>query len=383
MKILHIVEGLQKASGVTTFVENIVAELRALGNEVDVITKEGLVEVTSRTKVKNKDDKNPLFDFDSRLRLSLHSYDLVHIHGLWVPWLHCWARAARKAGVKVVWSPHGMLTPWAMHYKWLKKWIVWHLYQKRDLQLADAIHVTVADEERDVRRVGLKNKVIVAPLGVRLPDLRVRASGGGGYTMLFVSRIHPKKGLENLIKAWRLLVTKLLFIGRVAPIKALPNLVEAATISDGWRLRIVGTDAKGYEAELKALADKEGVADRIDFAGPKYGEELEKEYLDADCFILPSFSENFGSVVVEAMAAGLPVITTKGTPWAELEERKCGWWVENDPETLARTIQAMMALSDEERRAMGARGRKLVEEKYQWPAIGRQMVREYERVVKN
>ena len=201
--------------------------------------------------------------------------------------------------------------------------------------------------------------------------------------MLFVSRIHPKKGLENLIKAWRLLVTKLLFIGRVAPIKALPNLVEAATISDGWRLRIVGTDSKGYEDELKALADKEGVSDRIDFAGPKYGEELENEYLNADCFILPSFSENFGSVVVEAMAAGLPVITTKGTPWAELEERECGWWVENDPETLARTIQAMMALSDEERRAMGARGRKLVEEKYQWPAIGRQMAREYERVVGN
>lgn len=161
MKILHIVEGLQKASGVTTFVENIVAELRALGNEVDIVTREGLVESRSRNS-------------------TLKSYDLVHIHGLWVPWLHCWARAARKAGVKVVWSPHGMLTPWAMHYKWLKKWIVWHLYQKRDLQLADAIHVTVADEERDVRRVGLKNKVIVAPLGVRLPDLSVRASGGGG-----------------------------------------------------------------------------------------------------------------------------------------------------------------------------------------------------------
>ncbi len=281
-----------------------------------------------------------------------------------------WARAARKAGVKVVWSPHGSLTSWAMHYKWFKKWIAWQLYQKRDLQLADAIHVTVADEERDVRRVGLKNKVIVAPLGVRLPDLSVRSRVGGGYTLLFVSRIHPKKGLENLIKAWRWLVT----------IKALPNIVEAATISDGWRLRIVGTCSKGYEAELKTLADKEGVADRIDFAGPKYGEELEKEYLNADCFILPSFSENFGSVVVEAMAASLPVITTKGTPWAQIEERECGWWVENDPETLARTIQAMMALSDEERRAMGARGRKLVEEKYQWPAIGRQMAESYEKI---
>ena len=187
----------------------------------------------------------------------------------------------------------------------------------------------------------------------------------------------------NLIKAWGWLVNKLLFTGRVTPIKGLRNAVAALSLAEGWRLRIVGPDQEGHTDELKAFAAAEGVFDRIDFVGAKYGDELAQEYLKADGFILPSFSENFGSVVAEALAAGLPVIASKGTPWAELEERKCGWWVENDPETLARTIQAMMALSDEERRAMGARGRKFVEEKYQWPAIGRQMAREYERVVGN
>lgn len=176
---------------------------------------------------------------------------------------------------------------------------------------------------------------------------------------------------------------KLLFTGRVTPIKGLGNAVAALPLVGDWRLRIVGPDQEGHTNELKALAAEEGVAERIDFVGAKYGDELAREYLNADCFILPSFSENFGSVVVEALASGLPVIASKGTPWAVLEERKCGWWVKNDPETLARTIQAMMTLSDEERRAMGARGRKLVEEKYQWPAIGRQMAEAYREILEN
>ena len=174
---------------------------------------------------------------------------------------------------------------------------------------------------------------------------------------------------------------RLLFTGRVTPIKGLSNVVAAFPSAGDWRLRIVGPDQDGHTAELKALAEKVGAAERIDFAGPKYGEALVQEYRRAACFILPSFSENFGSVVVEALAAGIPVIASRGTPWAELVERKCGWWVENDPETLARTIREMMALSDAERAAMGARGRALVEEKYQWPAIGRRMLAAYENLL--
>ena len=334
MKILHVVSGLQKASGVTTFVENVVAELRTSGHAVDVVTRQdGTAEGTLAK-----------------------AYDVVHVHGLWDPWLHRWAKVARKSGVKVVWSPHGMLTSWAMHYKWPKKMIAWHLYQKRDLQLADAIHVTVPSEEKDVRRVGLTSPVIVVPLGVRMADFASRPVSGG-------------------------LVQRLLFTGRVTPIKGLANVVEALPLVEGWRLRIVGPDQDGYAAELKALAEKMDVADRIDFAGPKYDEELAQEYQEANCFILPSFSENFGSVVVEALAAGLPVIASKGTPWSELEERKCGWWVENDPETLAAALREAMALSDEERAAMGARGRALVAEKYQWPAIGARMLGAYGEIL--
>lgn len=331
MKILQVVPILPKASGVTTFIENVVSELRTLGHEVDVATKA-----------------------DHGLVRRLREYDVVHLHGIWPPFLHRWSQVARKAGVKVVWSPHGMLAPWALHYKWFKKKVAWMLYQKRDLQRADALHVTAPGEDSDVRRVGLKNPVIVVPLGVRMPTERLA---------------RKRKGSSP---------TTLLFTGRVAPIKALANLIAAMKISQGWRLRIVGPDEDGHVAELKALAEETGVAGRIDFVGPKYGAELEQEYRHADCFILPSFSENFGSVVVEAMAAGVPVIVSRGTPWQEVEERQCGWWVENDPETLARTIVEMMALSEDERCAMGARGREWIRRDFSWESVGREMLSAYE-----
>lgn len=331
MKILQVVPILPKASGVTTFIENVVSELRTLGHEVDVATKA-----------------------DHGLVRRLREYDVVHLHGIWPSFLHRWSQAARKAGVKVVWSPHGMLAPWALHYKWFKKKVAWMLYQKRDLQRADALHVTAPGEDSDVRRVGLKNPVIVVPLGVRMPTERLACK---------------RKGSSP---------TTLLFTGRVAPIKALANLIAAMKISQGWRLRIVGPDGDGHVAELKALAEETGVAGRIDFVGPKYGAELEQEYRHADCFILPSFSENFGSVVVEAMAAGVPVIVSRGTPWQEVEERQCGWWVENDPETLARTIVEMMALTENERCAMGARGREWIRRDFSWESVGREMLSAYE-----
>ncbi len=335
MRILHIVSGLQKASGVTTFVENVVAELRTLGHEVDVVTR-----ITGAADV-----------------ALVKSYDVVHVHGLWDPWLHRWALAARNAGVKMVWSPHGMLTPWALGIRKWKKRIAWLLYQKRALKNADLIHVTAPAEVDGIRHLGLINAVAVVPLGVRMGTRLVHPhEARRERTILFVGRHHRIKGLANLIDAWARL-----------------SDAECA----GWHIVLAGPNQCGYADEVLARAAARGVAARVSYVGPVFDAEKDALYAAADVFILPSFSENFGSVVVEALAAGVPVIASKGTPWAELEEWKCGRWVENDPETLARTIQEMMSLSDAERAAMGERGRHLVEEKYQWPAIGRVLLAAY------
>lgn len=372
MRILHVVSGLQKASGVTTFVENLVRELRTGGHVVEVVTKETIGE--------------PSVNIAS-------TFDLVHIHGLWDPWLHQWAEVARKVGVKVVWSPHGMLTPWALRNKWWKKLPALALYQWHDLHRAAVLHVTAQSEVSDVRRLWLKNLIVVVPLGVcvklhRMMDVSGEVFQGVDHqvtadanppdanvapnfeetckgnrtsrTLLFVSRVQRKKGLANLLSAW----------------SCLPSNVR-----EDWRIRVVGPDEDGHMVELKKQAETLGIAEAVDFVGPRYGTELDSEYRAADLFVLPTHSENFGSVVVEALAHELPVICTKGAPWVELETHRCGWWIDIGVAPLVVALREAMLLTNEERAAMGERGRKLVEEKYTWKAVCAAMIEGYRKIV--
>lgn len=367
MHILHVVSGLQKASGVTTFVENLAAELRLRGHMVEVVTKE-----------------TPREDFSC----ALSSFDIVHIHGLWDLWLHRWAKNTSRAAVKVVWSPHGMLTPWALRNKWWKKLPALALYQWRDLRRAAVLHVTAQSEVSDVRRLWLKNLIVVVPLGVCVKLHRMMDVSGAVFqgvdhqvtadanvvpnfeeackgnrtprTLLFVSRVQRKKGLANLLSAW----------------SCLPSNVR-----EDWRIRVVGPDEAGHMVELKKQAETLGIAEAVDFVGPRYGAELDSEYRAADLFVLPTHSENFGSVVVEALAHELPVICTKGAPWVELETYRCGWWIDMGVAPLVVALREAMLLTNEERAAMGARGRKLVEEKYTWKAVCAAMIEGYRKIV--
>lgn len=383
MNILHVIDGLAKAAGTSVFCCEVANGLVAAGHDVAIAV--------------GNPDASDAYKLDSRIKLisintllaaanlaSIIPYpSLVHIHALWSPTLHMVSKWAYKNKIPVVWSPHGMLTKWAMKYKWWKKLPAWWVYQKRDLSRARFIHATAQSEVDDIRRVGLKNKVIIAPLGVNISYYGEISRGGG--TALFVSRIQKKKGLATLIKAWARILEmgRLLYTGRVAPIKGLDHLCEAIAKVDmsGWRLVIVGPDQEGHTAELKELANKLGVLNSIEFLGPKYEDDLAKEYDSADIFVLPSYSENFGSVVVEALAHGVPVITTKGTPWQELEDHKCGWWIDIGVEPLVEALIEAMSLTDGGRREMGMRGRKLVEQKYTWDVVVNTMAKAYEEVV--
>ncbi len=164
--------------------------------------------------------------------------------------------------------------------------------------------------------------------------------------------------------------------------KAVDRLIDAFAlvperVRAGWRLRIVGPDEVGWQKDLCSRVEH---VDHVEFVGPKFGEELRAEYAGCDCLALVSHTENFGATVVDAMACGKVVITGKKTPWREVEERGCGWWVENEPAVLAKAIQEMMEMSDEEREKMGEKGRKLVEEKYTWSAVGKKMKEVYEEL---
>ena len=353
MKILHITETVEGASGVATFVRGLDAALKAKGVESRIASSVGEMEC---------------YGGEGKV-------DIVHIHGLWLKPYHQAAEWARRKGVRVVWSTHGMTAPWSMHHKWWKKMPAWWLYQRRDLRRAAAVHCTTALEGEWNRKLGI-GKCMVAPLGtgeLAVSSQRLAVSREQGRRLLFVGRIHPVKGLENLIRGWGLAVR-----GQGSGVRGQGSGVRG----QGWKLRIVGPDEGGYRAKMEALVASLGLGGSVEFAGAKFGAELSAEYANCDCLVLPSHTENFGGVVADALAHGKPAIVSRKAPWQELEAHQCGWWVENTPEALAKAIGEMASMTEEERRQMGERGRALAAKEYTWEAVAEKMIATYRETSK-
>ncbi len=287
--------------------------------------------------------------------------DLLHGHGLWTAVNHWTAQAARRWNSPLRLHPRGMLEPWAFKNKGGKKRLALALYQRRDLDTARVLVATSEQEYTNLRALGLRQPIAIIPNGVPLPAAdavlaRPPRRLGAQRTVLFLSRVQGKKGLLNLIDAW----------ARVRP--------------DGWRLQIAGPEEDGHLAEVLVRARQVGVSETVQYVGVVDGAAKSALYLGADLFVLPTFSENFGVVVAEALAHGLPVITTHGAPWADLPVHDCGWWIPIGVEPLAAALREAMALSDADRAAMGARGLAYVR-RYDWAAIAGDMAAVYRWVL--
>lgn len=287
--------------------------------------------------------------------------DLVHNFGTWTPFNHRISVRARRIGIPQVFCPMGMLEPWAMSQKRRKKRAGWAAYQRYDLACSAVVHATAFSEAQNLRALGVKVPIAVIPHGIDIPaHLPTRPSAqhaSDSKTALFLSRIHPKKGLLELVEAW----------ARLRP--------------HGWRVVVAGPDQDGYQSVIEEAVHANGLQGVFEFAGPAYDEQKVNLFALADLFVLPTYSENFGLVIAEALAHGVPVITTTGTPWAELLELRCGWWVPTGVSALAEALAEAFALPDSALADMGARGRKLVESRYTWPAIIRDHKRLYEWVL--
>lgn len=291
---------------------------------------------------------------DAATELPRQGADLLHLHGLWSPWLHHLAVEARRRRIPVVVSPRGMLEPWALaHHPWQKR-LAWALFQGRDLRQADLLHATAGSEAAQFARLGLSGPVVIAPNGVDAPEWSDPAGSRGPTRIaVFLSRLHPKKGLPLLLRAW------------------------AALRPDGWSLRIAGGDEDGHRAEVEALIAELGLSGCCSLIGEIDGQAKWDLLRSADLFILPTSSENFGVVVAEALAAGLPVLTTTGAPWSCLPEQGCGWWVAPEPAPFTAAVAEATACSADCLRAMGARGMPFAREHFSWPAAARTMAAAY------
>jgi glycosyltransferase involved in cell wall biosynthesis len=276
---------------------------------------------------------------------------IVHLHGLWDSGTFVAADLAGLSGVRFVVSPRGMLEPWALRHKWLKKKAFLTGYLRSLLAASDLLHATSEAEADSLRSLGFRQPIAVIANGVDCSqalercDVPVEAR----RRLLYLGRLHVKKGLENLLRAW------------------------AMTRPPNWQLSIAGLDEGGYQSRLESLAESLGITDSIDFPGAFLGADKWDYLARGTAFVHPSFSENFGIAVAEALAAGLPVIATVGTPWQMLPAERCGWWVDPTPDALAAAIDSLTSCSDSALGAMGDRARTFAGAKFGWRQIGRDM----------
>ncbi len=290
--------------------------------------------------------------------------DVIHDNGLWLPHNHRIAVIAGELSTPRVVSMRGMLEPWAFRHKGLKKKAAWTLYQRYDLSRAIFHHAAAEPEASGIERFALNVPVRVIPNGIDIPgnsasNVRCPPTSEPARTALFLGRLYPVKGLPMLIEAWS---------------RARPG---------GWKLRIAGPDEAGHKRELVAAVEREGLREVVTFAGRVEGEAKARELTGADVLILPSLSESFGVVVAEALAYGVPVLTTTATPWNELSTQGCGWLVEPNVNAIERGLRTVTSLDQATLSRMGIAGKEFASRRFSWDHIAKNFIQLYSDALAN
>lgn len=293
-------------------------------------------------------------------------FDVMHQHGLWLALSRVtnhWRNAFSRPTIV---APHGTLDDYALKRSAWKKKIALFAYEMDNLQHAACLHATAISEANSFRNFGLKNPIAIIPNGIHDECLKRQGDAArfrsrfsipsNKRLLLFLSRIHPKKGLPLLYTA----------------IAKLDKLLEE------WSLVIAGfEDVPGYQRELEQLAKNLNISKKIIFVGPLFGQDKQDVFAATDILVLPTYSEGFGIVVADALAAGVPVLTTYGAPWEELRSHNCGWWVEISEQGIYNGLQDAISRSKQELIEMGYRGKLLVESKYTWPQVTKMTIELY------
>jgi glycosyltransferase involved in cell wall biosynthesis len=306
--------------------------------------------------IKNK------FAFSRRFRTFLlnekYEYDIFHAQGIWSYPTYITAKIARKYRKPYLITPHGALYPQDLARGRWKKQLFLRLCLFHDMQKAACLHVTCMEELKHIRKLGVTSPIAVIPNPIDVKMANIPTIQQSKIRIGYLGRLHPIKNIERIIYAWH-------------------------KLGDGVRdkeLVIIGSGDETYHRFLKREVTRLDIQNVV-FTGFLQGEVKDKVLRTLSYLVVPSDFENFGMVVPEALMRGVPVIASKGTPWAELQTHHCGWWVDNDIDTLVYTIREALSLSEAERIAMGKNGQKLIREIYAMEAVASKMSRLYEWIL--
>ena len=287
---------------------------------------------------------------------AISDIDIVHCHGMWLLPTVYPVMAARAAGKPYLIAPVGCLSRIALDRSAWKKKLAWPILHRADFHAADCFYATSEKEYREIRDFGLKAPVAIIPHGIDVEKPSSIKDRSGKRRVLFLGRVHPIKGLDLLLDVWKSL--------------------ETAQLKN-WELKIVGPQEGGHGEHLKSRVRKEAI-EQVIFEGEKTGVEKSAEYNAADLYVLPTKTENYGVTVAEALAHGLPVITTKGAPWEGLSANNCGWWVGRTHNELLTALSSAMALDPGKLGAMGKSGMDWMNRDFSWDEIALKTIEVYE-----
>ena len=286
--------------------------------------------------------------------------DLLHVHGLWMYQSIAALNWSKRCGAPYVVSPHGMLDPWALQNSRWKKRIAERLFEVAHLKHASCLHALCRQELDAIRAYGLRNPVCVIPNGVEAAPLSTSrprwrdAVPADAKVLLYFGRLHPKKGLSNLIPAWK---------------KALNS---DAAHAPAWHLVIAGMGSETYVRELAEMVNSHGLGERVHMVGPQYGEAKNATLHAADAFILPSVSEGQPMAVLEAWAHSLPALITPACNLQEGYDRGAALRIATGTQDIARGLVRLFELPQDELRRMGDAGARLAADTFNWSRIAAQ-----------
>jgi poly(glycerol-phosphate) alpha-glucosyltransferase len=281
------------------------------------------------------------------------SPDVVHVHGVWG--LASRAAARLLGEVPVLLSPHGMFDAWAMRRSRAKKRLSALLWEGRLLRGARLFHALCAAEAESIGQLGVRQRVVTIPNGVALPEPASGSVAAEPRTMLFLGRLHPKKGIAELIAAWAML--------------------SPATRA-AWRLVVAGWDELGLSPDWQGQAERLGIADGVAFPGGVQGAAKDAMFRSASAFILPSYSEGLPMAVLEAWSYGLPVFMTDACNLPAGFDQGAAFRITTAPSEMAAALERQLgdaaALS-----GAGRAGRLLAEREFGWEAVATAMASAY------
>jgi glycosyltransferase involved in cell wall biosynthesis len=298
----------------------------------------------------------------------IENFDVIHQHGAFLP-ISLFSKSLSKK-IKIVISPHGLFEPERLEIQYWKKIIARVLFENSNFKNCACLVACSRQEALNLESLNFEVPIAILPNGIEDSFILEKTTEQQRAIFREVKKIPKDKKI-------------LLFISRIHPLKGLPLLLEVVSKlkiefqKNDWLLVIAGIDENNHEQELKKIVKAHKLEKFVQFVGPVFGIEKTLMFDTASTFILPSLNENFGIVIIEALARGIPVITTKNTPWADVEDFNCGWWIERTKKALVLTLQNMLKLDSKELSLMGESGTKLVKKKYLWTSIAKQSISLY------